>query len=125
MVNDFYFHNIWAFKKLKRGELWAAKMCVEAYLKNHLLRMIELYRHKTAGVDVWHDGRFIDKWAGEDITKELRKCFAHYDEEDVKNALIATHELFERLSVEFAEIEGFKYPEKARECAKAYIGSSK
>ena len=121
MVNDFYFHNIWAFKKLKRGELWAAKMCVDSYLKNHLLRMIELYRNKAAGVDVWHDGRFLDRWAGEDITKELRKTFAHYDEEDVKSALIATQELFERLSVEYAQIEGFEYPEKSRECAKAYL----
>ena len=125
MVNDFYFHNIWAFKKLKRGELWAAKMCVDSYLKNYLLKMIEMYRYKTAGVDVWHDGRFIDRWAGENITKELRKSFAHYDEEDVKSALIATQELFEGLSVEYAQIEGFEYPEKARECAKAYIGNNK
>ena len=26
LVNDFYFHNIWACKKLKRGEIWAAKI---------------------------------------------------------------------------------------------------
>ena len=28
-VNDFFFHNIWAFKKLRRGELWSAKMCID------------------------------------------------------------------------------------------------
>lgn len=121
MVNDFCFHIIWALKKLKRGELWAAKMCVDAYLKKYLLRMIELYRYKTAGVDVWHDGRFIDRWAGEDIIKELRKCFAHYAEEDIKNALTATYELFEQLTGRIAEIEGFTYPKKACDCAKAYI----
>lgn len=125
MVNDFYFHNIWALKKLRRGELWAAKMCVDAYLKNYLLRIIELYRYKTAGADVWHDGRFIDKWAGEDILTDLRGCFAHYEEDDVRRALLETQKLFERLSVEVAEIEGFKYPEKARDCAKAYIGNDK
>lgn len=125
MVNDFYFHNIWALKKLRRGELWAAKMCVDAYLKNYLLRIIELYRYKTAGADVWHDGRFIDKWAGEDILTDLRGCFAHYEEDDVRRALLATQKLFERLSVEVAEIEGFKYPEKARDCAKAYTGNGK
>lgn len=43
LTNDFYFHNIWAAKKLLRGELWSAKMCVDAYLKNYLLKMIELY----------------------------------------------------------------------------------
>ena len=62
VINDFYFHNIWAFKKLKRGELWSAKTCVDSYLKKHLLRMIELFRYKTAGVDVWHDGRFLESW---------------------------------------------------------------
>ena len=30
----------------------------------------------------------------------------------------------EGLSVEYAQIEGFEYPEKARECAKAYIGNN-
>ena len=40
IVNDFYFHNIWAYKKLKRGELWSAKMCVDAYLKQRNLQHI-------------------------------------------------------------------------------------
>lgn len=43
MVNDFYFHTVWAVKKLFRGELWSAKMCIGAYLKNYLLKIIELY----------------------------------------------------------------------------------
>ena len=29
LVNDFYFHNIWACKKMKRGEIWAAKIYTE------------------------------------------------------------------------------------------------
>ena len=121
VVNDFYFHNIWAYKKLKRGELWSAKICVDSYLKNHLLRMIELYRYKTAGVDVWHAGRFIEKWAGEDILDDLKKCFAHYDKEDILSALLATHHLFEKVTRGLADAEGFTYPEKACECAKAYL----
>jgi aminoglycoside 6-adenylyltransferase len=121
MVNDFYFHNIWASKKLKRGELWSAKTCVDSYLKNYLLRMLELYRYKTAGVDVWHAGRFLEKWAGEEILDELKRCFAHYDEEDVMKALIATCHLFEKVTRELADTEGFTYPEKACECAKAYL----
>lgn len=120
-VNIFYFHDIWASKKLKRGELWSAKMCVDSYLKNHLLRMMELYRYKSDDVDIWHDGRFLEKWAGDEILRELGMCFAHYDEEDVRKALIATHKLFERITEELAKIEGFEYPEQARKCAKAYL----
>lgn len=122
IVNDFYFHNIWASKKLKRGELWSAKMCVDSYLKNRLLKMLELYRHKSCGVDVWHDGRFLEKWAGAEIIEELKMCFARYDEEDVRNALIATCKLFEKTSEKFAAAEGFEYPAQAKNCAKAYLG---
>ncbi|MDE6719642.1 MAG: aminoglycoside 6-adenylyltransferase [Treponemataceae bacterium] len=122
IVNDFYFHNIWASKKLKRGELWSAKMCVDSYLKNRLLKMLELYRYKSCGIDVWHDGRFLEKWAGDEIIEELKMCFARYDEKDVRNALIATCKLFEKISEELAAIEGFEYPAQAKNCAKVYLG---
>ena len=122
MINDFYFHNIWAYKKLKRGEVWAAKMNVDTYHKNYLLRMIELYCYKKEGVDVWHEGRFIDRWAGEEILSELKECFAHYDKEDILRALKKTHELFVRITKELAEIQGYEYPIEAEKCAKAYLG---
>jgi len=28
-VNNFWFHTIWAIKKLRRGEIWAAKNCID------------------------------------------------------------------------------------------------
>ena len=121
MTNDFFFHNIWSAKKLRRGELWAAKMCVDAYLKNELLRMMELYCHVLEGKDVWHDGRFIDRWADEWMREKLAKCFARYENSDVKLALISTHELFVELARTFAENQEYIYPEKAEETAKAYL----
>ena len=121
MLNDFYFHNIWASKKLLRGELWSAKMCVDAYLKNYLLKAMELYCYEIEGKDVWHDGRFIDKWAGEQISNELKNCFAHYEKEDVLNALKATNILFENLTRKIAVKKGYVYPDKAAKCAGAYL----
>ena len=121
MLNDFFFHNIWASKKLLRGELWSAKMCVDAYLKNYLLKAIELYCYENAGTDVWHDGRFIDKWAGEQISDELKKCFAHYEKLDVLNALKATNNLFEELTRKIAVKRGYIYPEEAAKCARTYL----
>lgn len=120
-VNNFYFHDIWSSKKIKRGELWSAKMCVDSFMKNHLLRMIELYRYKSEGVDVWHEGRFLEKWAGDEILKQLEMCFAHYDKEDVQQALIASHKLFKEITEKLAKIEGFQYPDQARKCAEAYL----
>lgn len=120
-ANDFYFHNIWAYKKLLRGELWSAKMCVDAYLKQRLLKMIEQYALARGTADVWHDGRFIDRWADSETLNGLRECFAHYDTEDCKRALLATHRLFAELASAVAEIRGFVYPENAEVCAKEFI----
>lgn len=121
VVNDFYFHNIWACKKLRRGEVWAAKMCVDSYLKNYLLKMIELYCFNQNGIDVWHDGRFLDKWADEDIINELKNCFAHYDSDDIMRALWATHNLFDRTAKVVAQTLGYKYPNDAKKCAEKYM----
>lgn len=61
MVNDFLFHIIWASKKIQRGELWTAKMCIDSYLKNYLLRVMEMYTVSVNKTDVWHNGRFLEK----------------------------------------------------------------
>ena len=44
------------------------------------------------------------------ILSDLQKCFAHYDKDDIKRALIRTHELFARITRELAEAEGYEYP---------------
>lgn len=120
MVNDFYFHVIWATKKLCRGELWSAKMNIDAYLKNYLLKMIELYCYTKYKCDVWHDGRFLDKWADDDIKSKLIDCFAHYDFEDMKKALDATEKLFARLAGEIAKMLGYEYPDEAQKYAEEF-----
>lgn len=120
MVNDFYFHNIWAYKKILRGENWSAKMCVDAYLKKYLLSMIELYCSVEHGVDVWHDGRFLDRWAEQSILEELKNCFAHYEKEDIIQALRCTNALFTRLARKVANKLGYAFPERAEECAKQF-----
>lgn len=65
LVNDFWYHSVWTAKKLKRGELWTAKFCVDSYMKRKLLSIIEHHAHVTHGLehDTWHSGRFIEEWA--------------------------------------------------------------
>lgn len=122
MVNDFFFHTVWASKKILRGELWTAKMCIDAYLKNYLLKMIEMYSVSKYQVDVWHDGRFLDRWAEREILSDLEKCFARYDREDMVSALSATLNLFCRLAGQTAEMKGYEYPKEAENYAKILIG---
>lgn len=115
MVNDFCFHVVWASKKILRGELWSAKMCIDAYLKNYMLKMVEMYTAYDHHVDVWHDGRFLESWVDDKIKETLPKCFAHYNRDDMISALTETHKLFAELAKEVAEIRNYDYPEKAVE----------
>lgn len=117
LVNDFFFHTVWASKKILRGELWSAKMCIDAYLKNHLLRMMEMYCASKYQADVWHDGRYLDRWAEKEILESLKTCFAHYDKEDMVAALLSTKELFAGLAFETAERKGYPYPKEAEDYA--------
>ncbi len=116
-VNDFWFHTVWAAKKILRGELWTAKMCIDAYLKSILLNITEFNRSLSGAADVWHCGRFFEKWAGEKTTDALKKCFAHYDKNDMISALHCTAELFSAHAGHAAEISGYPYPHEAEEYA--------
>ncbi len=113
MVNDFCFHAIWASKKILRGELWTAKMCIDAYLKNYLLKVMEMYTVCKYNADVWHDGRFLDRWADDEIKKSLEKCFAHYEKEDMVSALFETKNLFVQLAKSIAKMTDYEFPETA------------
>ena len=117
LVNDFFFHTVWASKKILRGELWSAKMCIDAYLKNYLLKIMEMYCTSKYQADVWHDGRFLDRWAEKEILESLKTCFAHYEREDMVAALVSTKELFSKLAYEAAERKGYSYPKEAEDYA--------
>lgn len=110
-VNDFWFHTVWAAKKILRGELWTAKMCIDAYMKHLLLRMLEAARADREAV--CHNGRFLEKWAGEDVVTALCGCFARYDRRDMVHALQNTAGLFRELSRCVAQKHGFPYPHGA------------
>ena len=123
LVNDFWYHTVWTTKKLQRGELWAAKMCVDNYMKWQLLRMIECHARAVNGqdYDTWHSGRFIDIWAEQRVREGLQGAFAHYDKKDMGRALLATMDLFRSLAVEAAEKSGFQYPDTADESTTGWV----
>jgi len=117
VINDFLYHAVWTAKKLRRGELWTAKACSDGYMKRLLLRIIEWHSHVTNGwkCDVWFNGRFLEEWTEPQVLDRLRNVFAHYDEVDVKQGLLATMDMFRRLATETAEKLGYRYPTKTDE----------
>jgi len=118
-VSDFWYHTVWCAKKIARGEFWTALTCIDGYLKQRLLRMIELSAHVRSGgqCDVWHNGRLMERWASASTVEALGSCFGRYDRTDIISALKGTAELFARLSRECAASTGFDYPSRSEEYA--------
>ena len=115
LVQNFWYHAVWAAKKLIRGELWTAKSCVDRYMKELLLEMIECHAHALHGLDydTWHSGRFLDEWAESWVVQGLCNCYAHYERADIKRALLATMDLFRAIAVETAGKWDYPYLAKA------------
>lgn len=125
LINDFWYHAVLSVKKLLRGELWTAKMIIDNYMKWKLLKLVEWHTIVTNGMecDTWHDGRFFDSWADPRIIDQIRICFAHYNKEDIKKALIETMNLFRWIAIETSEMLEYKYSYKADKKATAWINS--
>lgn len=112
-VHDFWYHAVWAAKKLRRGELWEGKSCLDSFMKSRsLLPMIEWHAQVNQGQthDTWFRGRFLERWADPRIIADLRGAFAHYDEDDVWQALANTMQLFRWIAKEVAEKLDYTYP---------------
>jgi len=54
IVNDFLYHAVFAFKHLRRGELWWAKTTSDCHMQQLLLRMIEWHARATRGLEPRH-----------------------------------------------------------------------
>jgi aminoglycoside 6-adenylyltransferase len=113
-VNEFFFHCVWARKKLLRGERWVAYRCVNAHLKSLLLRLLEWLMRARHGADydTRYDGRYLDTWLDSDLQPDLRASFSAYEAADISEALAATESLFTRVARETAQRLGFTFPER-------------
>ena len=96
-------------------------MCLDSYLKNLLLKVLEVHAATKNHADVWHDGRFLDRWADEETRAELKNCFARYDKNDMKNALKSTHRLFAKIAKETAALKNFAYPSEAEKFSNDFL----
>lgn len=123
--SDFWYHALWAAKKLARGELLTATRAVNGYLKERLVVLAA--RHARAGdaaLDTWHETRFFERWADPRAVELLRGAYARYDRDDVGRALGATMDAFELLERETAARLGLPEPpprDRVRELVTAAI----
>ena len=123
-VNDFWYHAVWAAKKLRRGEFWEAKGGIDSHMKSRcLLPMIEWHTQVTqkGKQDTWFRGRFLERWADPRIVAGLGNTFAHYDEDDLWNKLAGTMNLFRWIALEVAEPLRYTYPKESDSFASGWV----
>jgi aminoglycoside 6-adenylyltransferase len=109
LTHDFWYHLLWAAKKLRRGELWIATQTCNCHLKGLLVTLLGWHTRAAEPLaDTWHGGRFLERWADPHTLQELGHAYAGYDAAEVAQALEATAELFERLERECAERLGLE-----------------
>ena len=108
VVNELLFHVIWAFKKIKRSELWVAVNCINSHMKNLLLQLIEAHNisiRQQPGV-LMYNGRFLEQRAGPEILAQLSACFTKYDPADAVATLERLFEITYTLSKAICEKNG-------------------
>jgi aminoglycoside 6-adenylyltransferase len=118
IASDFWYHAVWTAKKLRRGELWMAKGCCDAYLKDRVAEVLFLGRERPEGLS---PVRFIDEALDADTAKLLRTSFASYDREGVARALEATMDLFVRAAGQAAERLGLTIDSSEEVFARAEV----
>ena len=123
LTNDFWFHSVWTGKKLRRGELLQAKSACDIYMKNLLMQLIkwQTYCIKGLNYDTWHDCRFFERWVDQGILTKMHSVYAHYDEEDIWNALFSTMDLFRELGNKTASLLSYQYPIEADVFVTGYV----
>lgn len=111
VVNMFGFACLYVAKQVLRGEMYIVNQR-DKDCKQLLLQMIEWHAKALHGAsyDTWHAGKFINEWADKVISDHLKLSFGDYDPTNSWKALMASFELFSRLSSEVAHIYSYTYP---------------
>ena len=84
LSSDFWSTALWAARKLRRGEVFAAVDGVNGAMKRSLVTLLSWHaRAVDADADVWDAGRFLERWADPGALAALERAYAHYDLRDV------------------------------------------
>jgi aminoglycoside 6-adenylyltransferase len=112
LVNDFWFHLVWAAKKLRRGERLTALQATNGYLFGLLVRAARWHALalNPTGQEVWHSARFFERWADPRVIRDLAPAVAGYDARSIEEALRTQRTMFLWLSDELAARLSFPRP---------------
>ena len=109
LANDFWYHVLWAAKKLRRGEVYMAASCLDGYLKARFVTLLAWHaRAVEPTVETWHDGRFLERWADPGALVALELAFARYSVREVAHGLWQSIDLWQGVEEETARRLGLE-----------------
>lgn len=113
LVNDFYFHCLWAAKKTLRGEYWVALQSVDGYFKQKTLAVLEWRERALRGpdYDTRYCGRFLERWVDPALLPDIALSFSGYGRDEILQAIEANLRLFTVIGRETARALGFRFPD--------------
>lgn len=105
VVHDFWYHALWAAKKLRRGEGITASFCLDGALRGALVELARLHtqRHHPL-VDTWHGSRFAERWADPRALAAYWRAAAAAPEE-IPGALKTLCDTFDELAAELGALD--------------------
>jgi aminoglycoside 6-adenylyltransferase len=111
MVNSFWYAAFYVAKQIRRGEMFMVKVR-DGNMKEMLLGMLSWHALAVRGpqAELWHLGRYMERWADEQAVKVFPAIFAHYEAADSWRALDVSTGLFRRIAIETAEKLNYEYP---------------
>lgn len=125
VVNDLLFHVIWTIKKARRGEVWSAVRCVNWYMNDLLLRLIEWHNLASGKHSpIRYDGRFLETRTDPDLLAGLRDCFSSYDAADACRTSLRLLEFTLELSRRTYSLLGYSVDESRFDAVRAMARSS-
>ncbi|MFX1237027.1 MAG: aminoglycoside 6-adenylyltransferase [Promethearchaeota archaeon] len=108
-------------KRIRRGEIWMAKIDFAGFEVYGLYEFIMWYTFAFKGLrgDLEEDllrniyrKRFFEKWVDQRILNDLKNIHSNYDEEEVWQELLKIMELFDWIAKEIAEKMGYSFPDE-------------
>lgn len=123
-VEEFWFEAAHIPRYLTRNELWVAKFR-DWTMKKNLLKMLEWHAIATGGVpiDVWYIGSHLKDWVDPEIWRDLHDVYSRFDSKDSWRGLIATINLFRRITTVTAERLRLDYSKEIDRSVTQYLTS--
>lgn len=120
-VERFWFWALRSAQVIWRDEGWVAQARLWT-LRSILLPVLE--SEATArGVDAWHSGRFLARWADPETLADVQASFGGYSAPELWQALGAMTRLFHRVARRVAERYGYPYPAELEAAITARIAA--